>query len=76
MAPKKKGIKGKKKKGPPEPTHDMGWEKALAYGKWERPLESLPNPATYSTFGELREKILANLAEVGQASITTKIKFD
>ncbi|EFJ26851.1 hypothetical protein SELMODRAFT_412677 [Selaginella moellendorffii] len=59
MPPKKKGKKGKKgKKKKKEPKHDAGWQKALINGKWERPLEALPDPFLWPSFGEIREKIL------------------
>ncbi|KAH7440437.1 hypothetical protein KP509_04G107000 [Ceratopteris richardii] len=58
----KKGKKGKKK-GPP-PSHDKGWDKAINNGRWERPLEALPDPAAHSSFVELREKIFSALEQL------------
>eukprot|EP01018_Ginkgo_biloba_P028744 Gb_22181 [translate_table: standard] len=55
----KKGKGGKRKKGPKEPKHDSGWEKTIKYGKWERPIEALPDPNAFPKFGELREKLLS-----------------
>ncbi|KAJ7568389.1 hypothetical protein O6H91_01G030800 [Diphasiastrum complanatum] len=60
MPPKKASKKGKKrkKKGPQEPKHDPGWDKTIQNGKWERPLEALPDPSQWPAFGEIREKVL------------------
>ncbi|XP_024543810.1 uncharacterized protein LOC112350970 [Selaginella moellendorffii] len=57
MAPKKGKGKGKKKGAAPKP--DSGWIKALGNGKWERPLEALPDPVVSPAFNETRLNLLA-----------------
>jgi len=56
----KKGGKGKKEAEPVEPPHDPGWERAVERRVWDRPLDALPDPAAWPTWGALRERILCS----------------
>jgi hypothetical protein len=65
MAPKSKGKKGKGKKGgSSEPLHDPGWNRAVADGRWDRPVEALPDASQWPTWGALRERILSSAVKV------------
>ena len=60
------GKKGKAKKEaePSEPPHDPGWERAVEARRWDRPLDALPDPAVWPTWGALRERILSSCNEI------------
>lgn len=63
MPPKKKG--GNKKEGKKkadaestEPGLNPAWDQAVETGIWAAQVEELPDPATWPTWGPLRERVL------------------
>lgn len=59
MGKKGKGKKKSKKDSEPtEPPHDPGWERAVEQGRWDRPIDALPDPNAWPTWGALRERII------------------
>lgn len=62
MPPKKKGGKeGGKKKADAEATEpalNPAWDTAVETGVWSAPVEDLPDPALWPTWGALRERVL------------------
>lgn len=70
MPPKKKAEKGGKKKADAEavePALNPAWEQAVETGTWSAPVEELPDPGLWPTWGALRERVLgATKCDVGQ----------
>lgn len=62
--PPKKGEKGKGKKGKGgeaevlEPLANPAWEMTIENGVWSAPVEELPDPSMWPTWGALRERVL------------------
>ena len=61
MPPKKGGKDSKKGKGEPtlvEPVPNPAWDLAIESGIWNAPVEELPDPNAWPTWGALRERVL------------------